>query len=181
MYGYDMRNPYGARGGYVRDRAMNGGRYDRGMDDYDMRRRGMDYGYDMDYAGRDYAMYDQRGDYGYSDMARYDRHGSDVLDDRTLEMWSRELMQEIEPMHQQKFKMDAIVKKAEEMGIRFDKFSPMEYYATVVMLVSDFGKTLGISNVDLFTRLAKDWLCDPDAGVKYGKKLSAYYHHIANV
>lgn len=177
MYGYDMRNPYGARGGYVRDRAMSGGRYDRGMDEYDMRRRGMDYG-DMDYTGRDYAMYDQRGDYGYHDMAR---HGSDILDDRTLEMWSRELMQEIEPMHQQKFKMDAIVKKAEEMGIRFDKFSPMEYYATVVMLVSDFGKTLGISNVDLFARLAKDWLCDPDAGVKYGKKLAAYYHNIANV
>ena len=77
MYGYDMRNPYGARGGYVRD--MRGGRYD------------MDYGYDMrrgagmDYSDMDYAMYDQRGNYGM------DRHGSDMLDDRTLEMWAREL------------------------------------------------------------------------------------------
>lgn len=178
MYGYDMRNPYGARGGYVRDRYpmdMTSGRYDRDNMDYGMRRgAGMDYS-DMDYPGRDYAMYDQRGNYGM------DRHGSDMLDDRTLEMWARELTQEIDPMHQQKFKMDAIVKKAEEMGIRFDKFSPMEYYATVVMLVSDFGKTLGMNNVDTYARLAKDWLCDPDAGVKYGKKLSAYYHHIANV
>ena len=171
---YDMRNPYGARGGYVRsDRGemdyARGGRYDYG---YDMRR--MDYP-DMDYARRDYAMYDRRGDY------EMDRHGSDVLDDRTLEMWARELMNEIEPMHQNKYKMDAIIKKAEEMGIRFDKFSPMEYYATVAMIASDFGKTVGLANVDMIARLAKDWLCDPDAGVKYGKKLSAYYHHIANV
>ena len=179
MYGYDMRNPYGARGGYVRD--MRGGRYDRGDMDYgyDMRRgnRGMDYN-DMDYAGRDYAIYDQRGDYGYYGM---DRHGSDMLDERTLEMWSRELLNELEPMHQQKFKMDAVIKKAEEMGIRFDKFTPAEFYATVVMIASDFGKTVGMNNIDLITRMAKDWLCDPDAGVKYGKKLSAYYHHIANV
>lgn len=172
MYGYDMRNPYGARGGYV-DRS----RYDMargGRRDY-----GMDYN-DMDYARRggrrDYAEYDY-------DMADYgmDRHSEYMLDDRTLEMWSRELTQEIEPMHQQKFKMDSVVKKAEELGIRFDKFSPMEFYATVVMLVSDFGKTLGMSNMDLYVKLAKDWLCDPDAGVKYGKKLSAYYNHIANV
>lgn len=173
---YDMRNPYGARGGYVRrdrgemDYARGGNRYDYGNRmDY-----GMDYS-DMDYTGRDYAMYDRRGNYGM------DRHGSDMLDDRTLEMWAREMTQEIEPIHQQKFKMDAIVKKAEEMGIRFDKFSPMEYYATVMMMVSDYGKTLGMNNIDTYTRLAKDWLCDPDAGIKYGKKLSAYYHHIANV
>ena len=171
MYGYDMRNPYGARGGYVRD---SRGRYD--MDyGYDMRRSaGMDYA-DMDYTGRDYAMYDQRGSYSM------DRHGSDILDDRTLEMWSRELMQEIDPVHQQKYKMDAIIKKAEEMGVRFDKFSPMEFYATVIMIASDFGKTVGLGNIDMIARMAKDWLCDPDAGVKYGKKLSAYYHHIANV
>ena len=169
MYGYDMRNPYGARGGYV----------DRNM--YDMAPRGRgryDYN-DMDYAmrgrGRDYAEYDYGYDYGM------DRHGKSMLDDRTLDMWARELTQEIEPAHQQKFKMDAIVKKAEEMGIRFDKFTPMELYATVVMLVSDFGKTLGMTNIDIYTRLAKDWLCDPDAGVKYGEKLAAYYHNIANV
>lgn len=173
MYGYDMRNPYGARGGYVRDRMDYG---------YDGRRGGRrDYGMDfesMDYAGSDYAMYDQRRSYDYADMAR---HGSRMLDDHTLEMWTRELMQEIEPIHQNKFKMDTIIKKAEEMGIRFDKFSPIEYYATVVMLATDFGKTLGMTNIDTYARMAKDWLCDPDAGVKYGEKLSAYYHNIANV
>ena len=177
MYGYDMRNPYGARGGYVDnnmyDMARRGrGRYDMGEMDYTMydSRRG---------GGRDYGEYDyEMSDYGPYNM---DRHSKSKLDDHTLEMWSRELTQEIEPMHQQKFKMDSVVKKAEELGIRFDKFSPMEFYATVVMLVSDFGKTLGMSNIDLYVKLAKDWLCDPDAGVKYGKKLSAYYNHIANV
>lgn len=162
----DGRNPYGARGGYVRD----------------SRRTGMDYG-DMDYTRRggryDMAQYDGN-DYGYDmDYARYDRHNQ--LDERTLEMWTREMMQEIEPVHHAKFKMDAIVKKAEEMGIRFEKFTPQQFYATVIMLVSDFGKTLGMTNVDIYTRLAKDWLCDPDAGVRYGEKLAAYYNNIANV
>jgi hypothetical protein len=177
-YGRDFaRNPYGARGGYVDsnmyDMARRGrGRYDMDEMDYNMydSRRG---------GGRDYGEYDyERGDFSPYNM---DRHKKSMLDDRTLEMWSREMMQEIEPMHHQKFKMDAVVKKAEEMGIRFDKYTPMEYYATVVMLVSDFGKTLGMSNIDIYTKLAKDWLCDPDAGIKYGEKLAAYYYNIANV
>jgi hypothetical protein len=155
----------------------------------DMSRRGYgrrDYDYDdMDY-GMDYARMGGRRDYGYdygydATYNGMDRHNKSMLDDHTVDMWSRELMQEIEPVHHQKFKMDAIVKKAEEMGIRFDKFTPQEFYATVIMLVSDFGKTLGMANVDLYVRLAKDWLCDPDAGVKYGEKLAAYYYHIANV
>lgn len=165
----DGRNPYGARGGYVRDS-----------------RGGRDYNYTPDYADMDYARrggrYDMAqydgNDYGM-DYARYDRHNQ--LDERTLEMWTREMMQEIEPVHHAKFKMDAIVKKAEEMGIRFEKFTPQQFYATVIMLVSDFGKTLGMTNVDIYTRLAKDWLCDPDAGVRYGEKLAAYYNNIANV
>ena len=159
---YDYaRNPYGARGGYVRD----------------SRRTGMDYG-EMDYARRSgrYDMAYDGADYGGMDYA-----GHNQLDERTLEMWTREMMQEIDPVHHAKFKMDAIVKKAEEMGIRFDKFTPHQFYATVIMLVSDFGKTLGMTNVDIYTRLAKDWLCDPDAGVRYGDKLEAYYNNIANV
>lgn len=175
MYGYDMRNPYGARGGYTDRNRYDMSRRGRGRYDYD----DMDYG-DMDYSrmgrGRDYAEYDY--DMAYRGM---DRHSKSMLDERTLDMWSRELSQEIEPIHQQKFKMESVVKKAEEMGIRFDKFTPLEFYTTVVMLVSDFGKTLGMSNADIYTKLAKDWLCDPDAGVKYGEKLSAYYHNIANV
>lgn len=162
----DGRNPYGARGGYVRDS-----------------RGGRDYNYTPDYGDMDYS---RRG--GRYDMAQYDGndYGMDYarhnqLDERTLEMWTREMMQEIEPVHHAKFKMDAIVKKAEEMGIRFEKFTPQQFYATVIMLVSDFGKTLGMTNVDIYTRLAKDWLCDPDAGVRYGEKLAAYYNNIANV
>lgn len=176
-YMRDGRNPYGSRGGYVDsanfDMARRG--RGRGMRDYDYEMDAAKYGYGRDYADYDYDHVD------IYDMARYDRHKKSLLDDHTAEMWARELMQEIEPAHQQKFKMDAVMKKAEEMGIRFDKFTPQEFYATVVMLVSDFGKTLGMTNVDIYTRLAKDWLCDPDAGVKYGEKLAAYYHHIANV
>lgn len=163
MYG---RNPYGPRGGYVRD-SRAGRRYDM---DYNYPRR--DYDYD----------YEREVDYAY-ERPRYDGHygHSEELDDRTLEHWTHELQEHLEPMHVNKFKMDGVVKKAEEMGVRFDKFTPHEFYATVIMLVSDFGKTLGMTNPDIYARLAKDWLCDEDAGVKYGEKLAAYYHNIVNV
>lgn len=168
MMPYDYaRNPYGARGGYVRD----------------SRRGGRDYNYTPDYGEMDYARRGGRYDMAYdgADYGGMDYGKHNQLDEHTLEMWAREMLQEIEPVHHAKFKMDVVVKKSEEMGIRFDKFTPHEFYTTVIMLVSDFGKTLGMTNVDIYTRLAKDWLCDPDAGVRYGEKLAAYYYSIANV
>lgn len=168
MMPYDYaRNPYGARGGYVRD----------------SRRGGRDYNYTPDYGEMDYARRGGRYDMAYdgADYGSMDYGKHNQLDEHTLEMWAREMLQEIEPVHHAKFKMDVVVKKSEEMGIRFDKFTPYEFYTTVIMLVSDFGKTLGMTNVDIYTRLAKDWLCDPDAGVRYGEKLAAYYYSIANV
>lgn len=168
MMPYDYaRNPYGARGGYVRD----------------SRRGGRDYNYTPDYGEMDYARRGGRYDMAYdgADYGSMDYGKHHQLDEHTLEMWAREMLQEIEPVHHTKFKMDVVVKKSEEMGIRFDKFTPHEFYTTVIMLVSDFGKTLGMTNVDIYTRLAKDWLCDPDAGVRYGEKLAAYYYSIANV
>jgi hypothetical protein len=64
----DMRNPYGAEGGYVTSsRRGRRGRRDRAMG------RGMDYAYDRrDYRGGDYehgAMYGDRA-YSEQDMAR---------------------------------------------------------------------------------------------------------------
>lgn len=170
---YDSRNPYGRRGGYT-DRFpydMTGSDYDMRRNEYDMRHNE----YDMrrnDYARRDYP--------DYADYADYHKKGR-MLDDRTVDMWGRALLNDIDPKDQQKFKMDQILKRAEEMGIRFDKVTPQEFYTTVLMMVTDYHKTLGMMNVDIFIKLAKDWLCDPDSPLKYGEKLAAYYNEIINV
>lgn len=171
----DSRNPYGARGGYA-DRDYD---YDsrRGRDyaderrDYDMR------GMDRDYMDRDYDM--RRGDMRAFDVrGSYDGHNKKYLEDREIERWSKRLMKEVEEKDKQFLKMENIIKRAENMGIKFEEFTPDEFYVTLLMLFTDFSKALGTVNPDIFIKLAKYWLCDEDAGLQYGEKLAAYYYHI---
>jgi hypothetical protein len=180
----DSRNKYGARGGYVDSDydydSRRGRDYADERRDYDMRR---DYDYDMrreDYdmrRGSDYDM--RRGDMRAFDVrGYYDGHNKKYLDDKMLEKWSKRLMKEVEEKDKQFLKMENIVKRAENMGIKFEEFTPDEFYVTLLMLFTDFSKALGTVNPDIFIKLAKYWLCDEDAGLQYGEKLAAYYYHI---
>ena len=65
--------------------------------------------------------------------------------------------------------------KAQEMGIKFDKFNQEEFYLTALMMYTDYCKTLGTANMDIYLRLAKDWLEDDDVSVKGGEKLAVYH------
>ncbi len=166
-YRNDGRNPYGARGGYV-DRAPYG---DRGGDfGNDMRR---DYGSDMrgDFAG-DYGS-DMRRDYG-SDMRR-DYDGNAKLSPEKLHKWTKMLMMDVDDKYKQYFRKEQIISKAEQMGIEFEKFTPEEFYTTVIMMFTDFNAALGTASVEVYIKMAKAFLCDADASVKYGKKLAKYY------
>ena len=90
-------------------------------------------------------------------------------------------MREIDEKGKQMFRMDSFMKRAEDMGIRFERFSPEELHVTAVMLYSDFAEALGNMPVDIYIKMAKAWLCDPDAAVRYGDKLEAYQKHIVQV
>ena len=116
---------------------------------------------------------DMRGrrDYGYD----YD---SGMLEDEDIEHWTEKLKHEVEEKDKQFFTKENIKKKAMEMGIKFDKFSLEEFMVTTLMVYTDYCKTLGTANMETYLRLAKDWLCDEDAGIKYGEKLAAYYDYI---
>ena len=154
LYGYYGDTPFEIRRSYpMRDYNMD---YARGG------RR--DYGYDYNY-GRDYGM-----DYG----------SENKLNKEELEEWDHKLMKHMDEKSKEMLKKDRIIKKAEEMGIKFEEFIPEEFYVTVLMIYTDFGKTIGSANLDMYIRLAKDWLCDEDAGLQYGEKLSAYYYHVIN-
>ncbi len=177
----DGRNPYGSRGGYVTSgRDRNHGRrsyYEgefRGMSDYRSdrnydERRYMDYGDDYRTGGRDY------DDYAMSD------YGGGYLNRDELHAWKRMLCDELEKGECEMFSDEKIMKRAKENGIRFDEFSEDEFIVTVLMMYTDYGKTLGKANIDTYVKMANDFLCDEDAGVKYGEKLTAYFDHIANV
>ena len=134
--------------------------------DYGRMRGRRDYGYDMgyDYRGRDY---------GYD-------YGNEMLDDKELEHWAKKLEKDVEESHRHLFSKDNIKMRAEQMGIKFDKFSLEEYVVAVLMMFTDYHKTLGTSNMDIYFKLAKDWLCDEDVAVQYGEKLASYYDNIVD-
>lgn len=105
-----------------------------------------------------------------------DRHSRKQLSEEHLERWIKSLMGELEDKDRQMLKMDSVIRRAKEMGISFEKFSEEELYVTVLMLHTDLSKAFGPSiTLDHWIKAAKAWLCDPDAAVRYGKKLAAYY------
>lgn len=199
----DGRNPYGSRGGYITSRDPR--RRDRNHEMPDYARVGRDYEeeYNQDYArarmGRQRDMYgyypfEVMGRVGYEEMhdpyiddMMYDysrgrgmrdyAEGS-MLTNRELMDWSQKLMQELEEKDKAYFKYDNIEKKAKEMGMTFDKYSFDEFYTTVLMMVTDYCKTLGTANPDVYLRLSKDFLEDKDSALKYSDKLSAYYDYV---
>lgn len=150
-----------------------------------------DYNMDGNYDGRNEYDYDPR--YGMmmdqrrrrsQTTGRYmsDRHmtGDDKLPEEDIEKWTKSLLSEMEDRDRQQVKMDFILKRANEMGISFEKFSPEEFYVTVLMLHTDFSKALQNQPIDTYLKMAKAWLCDPDASLRYGNKLAAYYEEIVN-
>lgn len=136
------------------------------------------YPYDRRYDQRYDQMYDRRYDSRYD--YRYDGHNMKYIPDHELRKWGEKLTRSLDEKDRDMLKKETILKKAEEMGIKFEKFIPEEFYVTVLMVYTDFGKTIGSANLDMYIRLAKDWLCDEDAGLQYGEKLSAYYYHVVN-
>ena len=64
------------------------------------------------------------------------------------------------------FSKENITNKAKQMGINFDKFTEEELEVATMMVYTDYCKTLGTSNMDLYLRLAKDWLEDDDVAVR---------------
>lgn len=132
------------------------------------------YGMPEDYrrgGRRDYRSMDYRRDYGYD-------YESGMLEDEDLEEWSEKLKKHLEEKDKQFFSKEHIKRRAEEMGIKFDKFTFEEFMVTALMMYTDYCKTLGTANMDTYLRLAKDWLCDEDVSMKYGEKLAAYYDYI---
>lgn len=182
-----MREDYGRYGdrGYGRERDMaRGRRYDRTMDS-------RDYCYDermydeRDYGRRDSSRFNGRMmphyDMGMRDYARdYNDYASGKLSNEELRRWQNKLCESMDKEEVEMFAFDSVIHQAEQMTINFDKYTKEEFYTTVLMLFTDYYKTIG-PNIPMYLALAKDFLEDKDAKVKYGEKLAAYCDCIADV
>jgi hypothetical protein len=120
---------------------------------------------------RDYGHYGSGMDYGYD-------YATGSLNEEELEDWSHELLEHVDSKDRDMLKKEKVIKKAEDMGIKFDQFSPDEFYITTLMMYTDYCKVLGNASLDIYLRLAKAWLMDEDVQVKAGEKLAVYYDEI---
>ena len=164
----DMRNPYGARGGYVRDRAMEG-RHDYPESSHSDYRRYDGYGrYNTERPYRDYE-YDRE----YSRMEHDEMYnGSDKEYEKDLKEWIKRL----ERKDRFGSSKDDIIRKAKSMDVKFDKFDEDEFYATYLMMVSDFKHVA--NDPHHYLAMAKEWLMDDDVALTGSDKLCAYLYEI---
>ena len=181
MYDYELHNPeyrtkYSsdyATGEYnPRDSVYNRELYGYyGDTPFEIRR-----GYSMGDHMMDYPKY-MRKDYNYDYRMDYGEDKT-ILDEEELDEWLEELMEKFDSREKEMFREDKVIQRAKEMGIKFDHFTPKEFLVTAVMLYTDYKKTLGMANVDIYLKLAKDWLMDDDVEMKHGEKLAAYYDNV---
>lgn len=197
----DGRNPYGSRGGYIRDSRGN----DYGMDyrnDYAERSGRYDNRYNSDYRGSDYHNYPEynrefnrlaennmipgvKGLAGSdNDYAMYDRYdgydmGNDFASDYSQE--EKEYKKHLKKWEEKLKKKDRfnmqkeqIIKRAESMQIKFKDFDEDEFYVTYLMQISDYPKVANDYNT--YIAMAKDWLEDDDVKYQGGEKLCKYYY-----
>lgn len=160
---YERSNPAFAEPDYARggDRAMR----DREFDGH--------YGYPVypfeiaGRVGREYPMFDH-----------HMSGGTQYLTEHELKDWAKRLLSEVDEKDKSMLEKEAVLSKAETLGIEFEKFTKEEFYVVVLMMYTDFCKTLGTANFDIYLKLAKDWLCDDDIALRYSEKLAAYHDTI---
>ncbi len=194
----DYRNPYGSRGGYVRDRAdmendmARGRRYGRD--------RAMDERNDYTESGRgDYRRYDRRyNDEAYDRDYEYDREHRRPMDyeiygvggmrpmdsrdyaeddmDKEYEEKLKEWIKKLKKKDRFSSSKDDIIRKAVSMDVKFDKFSEDEFYAVYLMMVSDFKHVA--NDPHHYLAMAKEWLMDDDVELTGSDKVCAYLYTI---
>lgn len=176
----DSRNPYGSRGGYVagsrsRDRAYSDyARSDYNMNDYrnDYNRPRYDYGYNNPtrYDGYN-VMPPYSYDYGYPSYD-YDYASEEKSYDEELHKW----IEKLKKYDRFGWNKEQVIEQAKKMGVSFDKYDENEYFATYLMLMSDFPKIANEPHT--YLSMAKEWLEDQDAYKKNSEKLCCYLYEI---
>jgi hypothetical protein len=171
-YRSDMRNPYGSRGGYVRD-SRRGRGYDRAMDErYDYAERG----------GSDYRRYDRRyndeaydRDYEY-DREHYERDYAEEEMDKEYEEKLHDWIKKLKKKDRFGSSKEDIIRKAKSMDVKFDEFTEDEFYAVYLMMVSDYKHVA--NDPHHYLAMAKEWLMDDDVEMTGSDKVCAYLYTI---
>lgn len=184
----DGRNPYGSRGGYVVDRAR--GRDYGKMGDYASDR---EYGSRYDDMAYSQPAYERDGHYGeqpyeygrdYDNTYRvgsfeYDtyRDGDYKLSQKELRNWQKHL-ENVDGSSGAKFNESQVMQIAQNMGIKFDEFSPELLTTMTNVMYSDYASACGTQDVAPYVKMAKAFLLDDDFDGTPEEKAYLYYKAI---
>ena len=179
---------------YLRDKARRRRRHRDMMMDSRRGRHGRDY------ARYDRSEYDSMGTYRADSRnmdSRYDRHyepGGQYMHPTSYEVGhyiydgkdyddAHEYHKELEEwIHSLKrydrfgLPKEEVLRKAREMGVKFNDFDEAEFYAIYLMHISDYPKNANEPHT--YLSMAKDWLEDKDAKRRGSEKVCAYLYTI---
>lgn len=183
----DSRNPYGSRGGYVRDYNEDYARRDRRRDyndDYDYARRDMEYDRRNN---RDYANYYDRRDYDdYRDRNedyrrdRRDYGEPEMFTHKDMETW-KSMMKNEDGTRGEHFRSEEVKRACQQAGIDCEEFGEDVFCLAMNMMYSDYckvAKKYGVDRPEYYADLAKAFLRDKDFDGKPEEKLYLYYKTI---
>lgn len=176
----DSRNPYGSRGGYVRDYNEDYARRDRRRDyndDYDYERRDMEYDRRNN---RDYANYYDRRDYDDYRRDRRDYGEPEMFTHKDMETW-KSMMKNEDGTRGEHFRSEEVKRACQQAGIDCEEFGEDVFCLAMNMMYSDYckvAKKYGVDRPEYYADLAKAFLRDKDFDGKPEEKLYLYYKTI---
>lgn len=183
----DGRNPYGSRGGYVRDREMDYARGNRNdYENYNRDRNMEDYRRN-DYARRDrnedYASYNDNRmrsrDYEY-DYRRMDYGKPEMFSHKDIETW-KSMMKNEDGTRGEHFRKEQVKHACQQAGIDCEEFGEDIFGLAMNMKYSDYckvAKKYGVDMPEFYADMAKSFLRDKDFDGKPEEKLYLYYKAI---
>lgn len=134
---------------------------DRYYEPYGNMRPMSDYGYPMQYEM-----------YGYGRSKPYDYSNGEMEYNEELNRWIEKLKR------YDKYGMtkEQLIQHSRQMGVSYKDYTEDEFYATYLMMQSDY-KTVS-NDPNVYITLAKEFLEDDDSALKGGEKLCEYYYSI---
>lgn len=201
MRSRDMRNPYGSRGGYVvsdrrgRDyeyermgNMARNGEYSSSQTDryhpmYDYA-EGRNYNQSSGQSSRDNDYYGDMNYYPVRRMGTFDYNtygGRDYGEDeyRLTPTEIRKWEKELKSSGGSAFTVDQVRQVAQQYGIRFDEFTPELLTTITNMMYSDYKDSVR-GDINVYVKMAKDFLCDEDFDGEPEEKAYLYYNAIVN-
>lgn len=128
-----------------------------------------DYDYDYDRPKSEYR--DTYRDYE-SRYADYDDTYEDDFSEQEYVQHLEDWIQRLKPRVKVDVNYDLVIKLAREMAVKFKEFTELEFYATYLMLASDFPYVSGDPRI--FVQMARSFLEDDDIEVSPSEKLCIY-------